>query len=462
MRSPVAGVGFCCNTGQDHIVIDRGRIRSIEESEVALDAIEAGIRAARPGTVLEASLEVADGWLRVGGAAYDLTAYDEVLLLGGGNAAGRVANHLSAALGSTVTDGLVVTDDPEPGGGVEIVKGTHPVPSEANRTGTRRLLDHARTADEDTLAVVVVTGGGSALLAAPVSGVPLADLQNLTDDLVRSGAPIDRINAVRKHLSTVKGGGLAQQLTPATTVGLVFSDVTADDPSVVASGPISPDSTTYETARDVLSTYGVDPPASVANHLEQGVDGEVPETPGPDDAAFGDVSIHVLADNTTAVSAASEVCAAAGFEPVVLSSSVRGDAAEAAKTHVAVAEEVRRRGTPAEPPAAILSGGETTVTVGDGAGTGGPNQEFALSAALELADTDTRAVLCAVDTDGLDGPTDAAGAIVDRDTVDDRRRARSALEAHDAYGYLDERNALVYTGATGTNVNDLRVVLVPA
>ena len=462
MRPPTGGVGFYDGTGQDPIVIDQGRIRAVEEGEVALDAIEAGIRAARPGTVLGASVKVADGWLRVGGAAYDLTTYDEVLILGGGNAAGRVASHLSAALGSTVTDGIVVTDDPEPGDGVEVVEGTHPVPSEANQRGTRRLLDRARAADEDTLAVVLVTGGGSALLAAPVPGVPLADLGSLTDDLVRSGAPIDRINAVRKHLSTVKGGGLARELAPATTVGLVFSDVTSDDPSVVASGPVSPDSTTYETARDVLSTYDVDPPASVANHLEQGVAGEGPETPGPDDDAFDDVSVHVLADNATAVSAASEVCAAAGFEPVVLSSSVRGDAAEAAKTHVAIAEEVRRRGTPVEPPAAILSGGETTVTVGDGTGTGGPNQEFALSAALELADTDTRAVLCAVDTDGLDGPTDAAGAIVDRDTVDDRRRARSALAAHDAHGYLDDRGALVYTGATGTNVNDLRVVLVPA
>lgn len=429
--------------------------------EVALDAIEAGISAARPGTVLEASLEIVDGCLRVGGAAYDLTAYDEVLLLGGGNAAGRIASHLSAALGSTVTGGIVVTDDPEPGDGVEVVAGTHPTPSEANHEGTRRLLDHARGADEDTLAIVVVTGGGSALLAAPVPAVPLADVGALTDDLIRSGAPIGRINAIRKHLSAVKGGRLAQELTPATTVGLVFSDVASDDPSVVASGPISPDSTTYETARDVLAAYDIDPPASVAKRLERGVDGDAPETPGPDDV-FNDVSVHVLANNATAVSAARGVCAAAGFEPVVLSSSIRGDAAEAAKTHVAIAEEVRRRGTPVEPPAAILSGGETTVTVGDGSGTGGPNQEFALSAALELAGADTRAVLCAVDTDGLDGPTDAAGAIVDRDTVDDRRRARSGLEAHDAYGYLDDRDALVSTGPTGTNVNDLRVVLVPA
>ena len=429
---------------------------------VALDAVEAGIHAARPGTVLEESIAVEDGVLTVEDAAYDLASYDEVLVVGGGNAAGRIASHLSTALGSTVAEGIVVTDDPDPGAGVEVVEGTHPVPSDANHEGTRRLLDRARAADEDTLAVVVATGGGSALLAAPVPDVSLADLRSLTDDLIRSGAPIDRLNTVRKHLSAVKGGRLARELAPATTVGLVFSDVTSDDPSVVASGPISPDPTTYEAARAVLSTYGIDPAASIARHLERGVDGEVPETPGPDDAAFDDVRVHVLADNATALDAAREVCAAAGFEPLVLSSSVRGDAAEAATTHVAIAEEVRRRGRPVDPPAAILSGGETTVTVSEGAGTGGPNQEFALRAAIELADGGTRAVLCAVDTDGLDGPTDAAGAIVDGDTVGEGHRARSALAAHDAYGYLDGRDSLVRTGPTGTNVNDLRVVLVPA
>ena len=430
-------------------------------TDVALDAVAAGIRAARPRAVLDDSLDVDDGRLRVGNATYDLASYDEVLVLGGGNAAGRIGSHLSAALGSAVTDGILVTDAPKPADGIEVVAGTHPMPSDANREGTRRLLERARAADEDTLAVVVVTGGGSALLAAPVSAVPFADLRDLTDDLVRSGAPIDRINTVRKHLSAVKGGRLAQVLAPATTVGLVFSDVTSDDPSVVASGPISPDRTTYEAAQDVLSTYGIDPPTSVARYLDRGVDGGMSETPGPDDPAFDAVSVQVLADNATAVAAAHDACAAAGFDPVVLSSSVRGDARVAAKTHVAVAEEVRRRGNPISPPAAVLSGGETTVTVGEGSGTGGPNQEFALSATLELAEGDTRATLCAVDTDGVDGPTDAAGAIVDRDTVGDRRRARSALEAHDAYDYLDGRDALVRTGPTGTNVNDLRVMLVP-
>ena len=440
-------------------MIDREHLRVTDRMAVALDAVEAGIDAARPETVLREAISVSDGVLTVDGATYDLTAYDDVLLIGGGNAAGRIASHLAGVLGPELTGGVVVTDDPAPAGPIDVVDGTHPVPSEANRDGTRRLLDLARAA-VDTLVVAAATGGGSALLAAPVDGVPLADLRELTEALVRSGAPIDRINAVRKHVSTVKGGRLARALAPATTVGIVFSDVTSDDASVVASGPLSPDPTTYDDARAVLSEYGVDAPESVTRHLDRGVAGEVAETPRPGASAFDDVSIHILADNATAVAAAGEVCVECGFDPVVLSSSIRGPSGAAATAHVAVAEEIRRRGNPIAPPAAVISGGETTVAVGDGNadGTGGPNQEFALRAAVGLPE---RAVCCAVDTDGLDGPTDAAGAIVDADTVEDRQRARGARAAHDAYSYLDERGALVRTGATGTNVNDLRVLLVP-
>ena len=439
-------------------MIDRERIRTTDRMATALDAVEAGIDAARPENVLRDSVDVTDGMLTVGDSAFDLSSYDDVLVLGGGNAAGRIASHLAAVLGPALSGGVVVTDDPAAAGPVEVVEGAHPVPSAANRDGTRRLLETARAADSDTLVVVAVTGGGSALLAAPAEGVPLADLRELTDALVRSGAPIDRINAVRKHVSAVKGGRLARELAPATTVGVVFSDVTSDDPSVVASGPLSPDPTSYDDALTVLSAYGVDAPGSVTGHLQRGAAGEVGETPGPDDSAFDEVSVHILADNATAIAAAREVCAAAGFEPLVLSSSIRGESQAAAVTHVAVAEEVQRRGDPVEPPAAILSGGETTVVVGDGDGTGGPNQEFALRAAVDLP---TRTVCCAVDTDGLDGPTDAAGAVVDPETVDDPRRARAALAAHDVRPYLRERDALVRTGATGTNVNDLRVLLVP-
>ncbi len=454
---PLGEQGIMCARAESSGMIDRTTLGTEGDvAEVALDAVEAGIEAARPEAVLEETVSVDGDVLRIGDAAYDLTTYDDVRVFGGGNAAGHVAGALAERLGPRLAGGIVVTDDPAPAGPVEVVEGTHPIPGEANADATRRFLRVARNAGEDTLALVVVTGGGSALLAAPADGVPLADLRDLTDALVRSGAPIDRINAVRKHVSAVKGGHLARELAPATAVGVVFSDVTSNDPSVVASGPLSPDPTTYDDARSVLSAYDVDAPKSVTRRLRDGVAGAIPETPGPDDPAVDAAAVHVVADNHTAVSAAQDVCAAAGFDPVVLSCSVRGEAREAAKTHVAVAEEVGWRGNPVAPPAAIVSGGETTVTV-RGSGTGGPNQEFAVSAAVELP---AGTVLCTVDTDGFDGPTDAAGAIVDGRTVEDRRLAQSLLEENDVYGYLDDRDALVRTGPTGTNVNDLRVLVV--
>jgi len=428
----------------------------------ALEAVRAGIDAAHPDAVLRERVAVDGDRLRIDDRTYDLTAYDDVIVLGGGNAAGTVASHLANRLDGHLTGGVVVTDDPVPADPVEIVVGTHPVPSDANVDGAHRVLDRARGAGAETLALVAVTGGGSALLSAPTDSVPLADLQTLTEELLQSGAPIDRINSVRKHISVLKGGQLARTLAPATTVGLVFSDVTSGDPSVVGSGPLSPDQTTYADALATLSEYGVDAPASVTRHLQRGSEGDVPETPGADDPAFEHASIHVVADNFTALAAARDVCREAGFETLVLSSSVRGEAREAAKTHVAIAEEIRRSGNPATAPAAILSGGETTVTVA-GDGSGGPNQEFALSAAIEFASADgDETVLAAVDTDGIDGPTDAAGAVVNANTVDDIQRARSLLAANDVHDHLGERGALVRTGQTGTNVNDLRVLLVPA
>lgn len=430
---------------------DEGRLR-----EVVREALEAGIDAAHPDAVLAEALSFEDGVLTVGDDRLDLESYEEVVVLGGGNAAGQVASHLADRLGDYLDGGVVVTDDPAPAGPVDVIEGTHPIPDERNREATARLLQRTRALDEDALVLGVVTGGGSALLPAPADGISLADLQDLTDELLRSGAPIERINAVRKHVSSLKGGQLARAASPARVVGLVFSDVASGDLSVIASGPLSADHTTYDDALATLAEYDVDAPDSVERHLQEGAAGERMETPVSDDPAFEGVSTHVLADGFTAISAASDVCANAGFEPLILSSSVRGEAREAAKTHVAVAEEVARTGNPIEPPASIVSGGETTVTI-TGDGTGGPNQEFALSAAIELSEG---AVLGTVDTDGIDGPTDAAGAIVTRKTVEDTRSASAALAANDAYAYFQQRNALVVTGRTGTNVNDLRVLLI--
>lgn len=450
------------------MIRNRDALARTPAHELALDCIEAGIQAALPERVVREQVRIEDGALTispsmVGGdedgsesASYDLAEYDEVVVLGGGKAAAQVAAALESVLGDRLSGGAVVTNDPVETSRVEVLPGDHPVPSAAGVESTRRVLDLAAAADEGTLVLAVITGGGSALLAAPAEGVGLDDLRATTDALLRSGASIHDMNAVRRHLSAVKGGGLARAAAPATVVTLAFSDVVGNHLAAIASGPTVPDGTTYADAIAVLDRYDLAVPEAVRDHLDRGAAGELPETPGPDDPVFDRTSAFVLADGFTAISAARDVVAGRGFEPLVLSSRVRGESREAGGFHVAVVEECLATGNPVEPPAALLSGGETTVTVtGDGAG--GPNQEFALAAAIDLPDG---TVLASVDTDGIDGASDAAGALVDVDTVEDRREATAALDRNDAGGHLADRDALIRTGKTGTNVNDLHVLVV--
>ncbi|MEF8906446.1 MAG: DUF4147 domain-containing protein [Haloarculaceae archaeon] len=456
------------------MIRDRDRLADSPAREVALDCVEAGVEAAHPERVLREAVSLEGDAFRVGGGSYDLGEYDDVVLVGGGKAAAGVAATLETLLGDALDEGVVVTDDPVETDRTDVVEASHPVPDEAGVDGADRVRETVAAAGPGTLVLAVVTGGGSALLPAPAGGIDLADLQATTDLLLESGASIDEINAVRKHCSALKGGRLAAAAAPATVATLVFSDVVGDDLGVIASGPTVPDPTTYADALAVLDRYDLDVPADVREHLEAGAAGERPETPGPD-ADFDHVDTHVLANAWTAVDAAREVVRDRGYDPLVLSTRVRGEAREQGLGHVAVAEEVAATGSPVEPPAVLLSGGETTVTV-QGDGVGGPNQEFALRAALELGGAgesgasasadgggEREVVLAAVDTDGRDGGSDAAGAVIDAATVSDAdaaAAARAALSDNDAGTYLDERDALVYTGRTGTNVNDLRVLVV--
>ena len=458
-------------------VADRERHASDPARRVALDCVAAGIEAAHPERVVADALSLDGDRLAVTSvdgatATYDLATYDRVLVVGAGNAAGGFAAALEGALGDRIDGGAVVTDDPVETERVAVLPGDHPTPSEAGVENTRRVREVAADAGESDLVIGLIMGGGSALLAAPAAGVGLDDLRETTAALLASGATIAEINAVRKHLSAVKGGRLARAAAPADVVGLAISDVTGDDTGVIASGPLSPDPTAFSDALAVLDRYGVDAPAAATERLERGAAGEVAETPAAGAPAFDGVEFRVVANARTALNAAREVAAARGYEPLVLSSRVRGEAREAAKTHAAVAEECCAVGEPVEPPAVLLSAGEVTVTLGDDPGAGGPNQEFALSAAVELAaagpDGESVAV-ASVDTDGIDGATDAAGALVDDrlvgDAADDsldREAAASALDAHDAYPPLDRAGALLSTGPTGTNVNDLRASVIPA
>jgi hydroxypyruvate reductase len=430
--------------------------RPTERHELALDCVRAGIEAAHPRNVVHRSVDLEDETLVVDNARYDLAPFDRVLVVGGGKAAAGVADALEAVLDERIDAGAIVTDDSNDGDRIDHLAGNHPVPSRQGVESTRRVRDILDDADEATLVLAVVTGGASALLPAPVESVSLSDLRTTTEALLESGADISELNAVRKHLSTLKGGGLARTAAPATVVSLVVSDVVGNDLGVIASGPVSPDGTTFDDAVSVLDRYDLAVPDAVRKRLERGASGDVPETPKPGAPVFDRVTTHVLADGYTALAAAAATARDRGYTACILSSRVRGEAREAAKSHVAVGEEVVTSGNPVAAPAVILAGGETTVDV-RGDGSGGPNLEFALSAALELTG---EFVLASVDTDGKDGGTDVAGALVDAETVDDAETARDALDRNDAATYLESRDALVRTGPTGTNVNDLRVLVV--
>ncbi|QGN07237.1 DUF4147 domain-containing protein [Halorhabdus sp. CBA1104] len=437
------------------MIADRDRLAKTPAHEVALASIEAGIEAATPQHVLRESLIVEDDILTVADSEYDLEAYDSVVVLGGGKAADMVARELERTLEGYLDRGLVVSTTPVATETVETAAGSHPIPDEASLEGARRVFQRAKGLGEGTLVLAPITGGGSALLALPAGDITLVDLQDATEQLVESGASIREINAVRKHCSAIKGGGLARVAAPATVVGLLFSDVVGDDPGVIASGPTAVDETTYADALDILDRYDVGVPAPVRAHLEAGAAGERAETPA-ESAALAHVDNHVLADAWTALEAARDAAREAGYEPLVVSSRVRGEATEAALSQLAIAAESAATGTPVEPPAVLLSGGETTVSV-TGNGDGGPNLEFALRVAIERPE---RVVCASVDTDGEDGGTDIAGAIVDGQTLENPQRGRAALVENDALRPLEASDAVIETGPTGTNVNDLRVFVI--
>ncbi len=344
---------------------------------------------------------------------------------------------------------------------IRVVEAGHPVPDEHGEAAAREILALARTLTEDDLLLALVSGGGSSLLALPVPEVPMAQLKAVTRSLLASGAPIQDMNTVRKHLSAIQGGRLAAS-TRAAVLALVISDVTGDDPTHIASGPCTADPTTYADALEILRRYDVDAPPAVKAHLERGARGAEPETPKPGDAALARAETRVVASAHASLEAAARFVRAQGVMPLVLGDSVTGEASEVAKVYAALAREVRVHSHPAKAPAALISGGETTVTV-RGNGRGGRCSEFLLSLAIELAGLeDTWALAC--DTDGIDGSEDNAGAVL---TPDSLARAASAqlhpkslLADNDGYGFFAALGDLVVTGPTRTNVNDYRVILV--
>jgi glycerate 2-kinase len=457
---------------------------------IATELQQAALAAVEPAAAVRQHLHRERDALIVAGRHYDLRDYECIFVVGGGKAAVPMAAAVSDVMAERLTEGIVVTKyghtqgRPTSGFKVQVTEAGHPVPDENGVRGARAVADLAGRATEHDLVICLISGGGSALLTLPTPGLGLADLQILTDALLRSGATINEMNTVRKHWSRIKGGNLARLAAPATLVTLVLSDVVGDPLDVIASGPTVPDPTTVADARAVLERYGITPPShpplrgeETASHPpsrgeenpfhppyrgEEGFLEEIfQETPKPGDLAFERVQHVVVGSNRLAALAAVEKARQLGLNALLLSTYVEGEAREVAKVTAALAKGMHTHSDPLSPPACLVWGGETTVTI-HGTGKGGRNQELALAAAVAL-DGWPGVLVMALATDGTDGPTDAAGAVVSGETV---ARARSlgldpwaALVDNDSYPFFDALGDLLRTGPTGTNVNDLLFVL---
>ena len=341
---------------------------------------------------------------------------------------------------------------------IEVVEAAHPVPDQVGLEAARRTLDLVRMLGPDDLVLCLVSGGGSALLTLPVEGITLEEKQSVTQQMLRCGATISEINCVRKHLSAIKGGQLAQSAVPAKVVTLMISDVPGNDPSVIASGPTVADPTTFADARAVLAKYNIKAPPAVTAHLMAAVG----ETPKPKDPMFERTSVRTIVTPQDALEAAATVAEKAGFRSLILSDSVEGESRAVALTHAAIIRQILECGKPVEPPCVLLSGGETTVTI-RGDGRGGPNAEFLLALGIALdGEPSVHAIAC--DTDGIDGSEDNAGAFLSPNTLErallQGSNAQDYLSNNDAYAFFREIGDLVVTGPTRTNVNDFRAILV--
>jgi hydroxypyruvate reductase len=440
---------------------DRARLR-----RAAAAVLRAGLEAADPERLVRRQLRVRGASVQVAGVTHR-SGRGRIVLVAAGKAAPAMARAAEQALGGRLAEALAVSNaaGATPLERTRLLLASHPVPDERGLAAAAAVSALAEGLGRDDLLLVLLSGGASALLPAPVTGVSLADKAAVTSLLLRAGATIHELNTVRKHLSRLKGGGLARAAAPARVVCLALSDVVGDDLSTIASGPTVPDPTTYGDALRILATRGVleKSPASVRAQLEAGARGAIPETPKPGDGLFARVATRVVGSNRLSVQAASREARRQGLRPLVLTTRLEGEAREVARALVAVLRECVESGQPARPPVCLLAGGETTVTV-RGDGRGGRNQELAVAAAEPLAAFPGPALVASLATDGIDGMSEAAGGVVDQESL-----ARAAalgvappaafLGASDSRGFLAALGDLIVTGPTGTNVVDLTVLM---
>ncbi|MFQ5686944.1 MAG: glycerate kinase [Candidatus Scalindua sp.] len=418
-------------------------------------------------SLVKKKVSIKDSTLLVDQREYNLKDYEHIYVIGGGKACAPMAKTIEEILGDRLEDGIVIVKYGHslPLKKIKIIEASHPIPDTNGLEGASEILTLLSGTGGKDLVICLISGGGSALLVQPHKEISLEDIQTTSNKLLACGATIDEINTVRKHLSTIKGGHLAHASYPSTLITLILSDVIGDPLDIIASGPTVPDESTFDDACKVIGKYSLEYriPDCVCKLLKKGQSGEIRENPKYGDTVFADTQNVIIGSNKIALEAAKEKAADLGYNTIILSSMVQGESKEAAIFFSAIAKEVHRTGTPLSKPACIIAGGETTVTI-KGNGKGGRNQEFALSAAMEIEGYDGIVILSA-GTDGTDGPTDATGATVDSNTCKNARERfclnpEDFLTKNDSYNFFSKTGEHIITGPTLTNVMDIMISLI--
>jgi glycerate-2-kinase len=427
---------------------------------------EAALAAASPDTCIRNSVQLTGDKLTICGKEFPLNAPGgRVIVIGTGKASARMAQMIEELLGDRVSRGLVVTKYGHalPLKRITLVEAGHPIPDAQGVQAVQQMRGLLKGLTAEDLVLCLISGGGSSLWPAPPAGITLEEKQEVTSLLLRAGAVIRELNAVRKHLSEIKGGQLAAWAAPARVVSLIMSDVIGDPLDFIASGPTAADTTTFRDALEVLQKYGVAAPSSVMDRFRKGASGGIPDTPKPGDPVLQHVDNFIIANNRLLVGAAALRAQALGFQTVVLGTEVEGEAREIARFLAAIASEVPGSGNPVAAPACVLAAGETTVAV-RGQGQGGRNQEMALAWAIAMNSRDIPCCFASVASDGSDGPTNAAGGLVDPLSCSRAIAAGMSplqcLQNNDSWNFLTASGDLIVTGPTQTNLMDLQILLV--
>lgn len=444
------------------------------KTDELLSIFKAGIDAVNPYRLILQSLKIDGNILNIGSVSYDLSRFNNILVIGAGKATAAMAQAVENILGDRISDALIIVKYGHtcPLKKIRQIEAGHPLPDEAGVRGTEEIMRLIRGADEKSLVICLLSGGGSALLVSPADGITFEEKIEITKLLLSSGARIDEINTIRKHLSKVKGGRLAEIAHPATFITLILSDVIGDRLDVIASGPTVPDSTTFQDAMEIIKKYNLIDrlPEDVMRLLEQGLRGEIKDTPKNGEVFFKKSQTVIIGSLKHALTFAKEKAVSIGFDAEIITSELQGEARDAARYLSKKEIKVQQSLKSGDKPRCLISGGETTVTV-KGNGEGGRNQELALAFALEIEGMKGITMLSA-GTDGTDGPTDAAGAIVDGETVREAKKfgldPERYLNTNDSYNFFKKLDSLsgekhhLITGPTGTNVMDMQIIIVEA